>query len=277
MDTDIVAALRNGDRLTRQKRKTSDLDVGSINNDRHNRASRYFHLVIVSDGSFDSTLIRKSFEERFQSHTISIEIGIDPYRLPDVLGMVLSEQPDAIAVAISDHTTRKSVMEFLGEDTACAVISADVLGVQPGGVSEAESLARLVTTMDANLDRAWGELLGEVKISREALLRASEALSASTTIGQRVEALSRDVSRLDESVSSLHETDTQILLRDAPQNWLEAIGQNKTTILLGALVTASVYLVGTAGLFWGGVIDAKQAQQVLRWPLQLVGLEGSDD
>lgn len=247
--------------------------------DGHTKNSRYFRLIILSDGGFDATLIRRIFEERFQSPVISIEVGVRTYELPETLQFVESDKPDVVVLAIADHRLKQSARELLtdNEDWGGLMFDVESLGISPADRDSAINLSQLIKTMDENLDRAWAELLGEVKISRDALVKASSALSQSETVNQRVEALSRDVSRIDDSISDLRNADTQILLRDAPDNPIAALIENKTTLLLAVFASFAIYVFGTTGLFWMGVLTAEQTRQTLLYPMQLFGLVDEED
>jgi len=251
-------------------------DVVRLDNG-HDKDSQYFRLIILSDGGFDATLIRRIFEERFQSPAISVEIGVRPYQLPETLRFIEGDQPDVIVLAIADLLLKKNARDFLEEETwQGMVIDIESLGISPADRDSSVNLNQLIKTMDENLDRAWAELLGEVKISRDALVKASSALSQSETVQQRVEALSRDVSRIDDSISDLRNADTQILLRDTPENPIAALFQNKVTAVLTVLASFAVYVFSVASLYWVGVLNPAQTQKALLYPIEVLGLVSED-
>lgn len=279
MKTNQIRLPTDGDGFAGSELEATYNNVARLD-DRHKESPRYFRLIILSDGGFDATLIRRIFEERFQSPAISVEVGVHIYELPKTLQFIESDCPDAVVLAIADPYLKMGAKELLADDWGGMVVDVEALGVQPTDRNSAMTLNQLVRTMDENLDRAWAELLGEVKISRDALVKASSALSQSETVQQRVEALSRDLSRIDESISDLRNADTQILLRDGSENPISAILQNKVVIVLGTLASFAVYMLGVAGFYWLGIINTSQAREALLHPMYLFGLiseEGGDD
>jgi len=202
---------------------------------------------------------------------------VRPYQLPETLRFIEGDQPDVIVLAIADLLLKKNARDFLEEETwQGMVIDIESLGISPADRDSSVNLNQLIKTMDENLDRAWAELLGEVKISRDALVKASSALSQSETVQQRVEALSRDVSRIDDSISDLRNADTQILLRDTPENPIAALFQNKVTAVLTVLASFAVYVFSVASLYWVGVLNPAQTQKALLYPIEVLGLVSED-
>jgi hypothetical protein len=246
-----------------------------------------FHLFILNDGSYNGSDLRLAFEQRFQARAIALELGVILQQLHDVIEAIPLSGVDAIILAIGDDRLRRDARSLI-EDRGCEITLLDAIDLdiekiesaQPQACAvESKRFAELIQAIDKNQSKAWTELLREVQVSRETIVKASDAVGAMRTIEDRVKALSRDVSRLDETISDLRDVDTKILLRDDDAGWLGSIAENRTQIILGLFASCALYLIGTSSLLWLGVISESQAKSALRFPLEIIGVvkDAEDD